>query len=194
MTFRARSTAVAAALLVAGLVAGCSDEDPPRPIESTKSSSGPSSPSSAATTEPTPTGPVEPTLPAEAREETEAGAEAFVRFYYAMINYATATGEVTNLERLHEPSCEGCQGGIDQVERVYDRGGRIEGSGYQVLRVETIRLRDGFWSVTARTRIGDQFVRGAGDLNQKFPGGRGGLHFTLRFRDSVWRTTSLEGS
>ena len=63
---RVRSALGVAALLFAGLLAGCDDEeDPPEPIES---SSEPTSAPTSATTEPTSTGPVEPTLPPEAEE------------------------------------------------------------------------------------------------------------------------------
>jgi hypothetical protein len=186
-----RAAVGVAALLVAVVVSGCEEDDP---STSPTPSSSPSEPESSSPSEPTttPTGPVEPTLPSEAKEETQAGLRAFVTYYYEVINFATSTGDVDELKAVAEPSCTGCQGPIELIERVYDRGGRIAGGGYRVIDLDPAPLANGFWTVEARTRIGDQFVRDAGDLNKRYPGGRGGLRFTLRYRASSWRVTSLE--
>jgi len=190
----ARAAIGVVALLFTFAVAGCDEDDPSGspPPSSTPSSPGSSSPTEATST-PTETGPVEPTLPAEGDDSTKSGAEAFVTYYYEVVNYSTATGDVRRLKSLDEPSCAGCKGGIRLIEKVYGQGGRIVGGGYRVIHLESLHLHGDVWSVTATTRIADQYVRGAGDLNQTFPGGRGGLHFTLRFYGGAWATTTLEG-
>jgi hypothetical protein len=190
----ARGAAGVVALLLSFAVAGCDEDDPSGspPPSSTLSSPDSSSPTEA-TSAATPTGPVEPTLPTEAERADKAGAEAFVSYYYDVVNYATATGDVAQLKTLDEPSCGGCQNGIELIEKVYGRGGRIVGGDYRVLKLESLQLHGDVWSVTARTHVNDQFVRGAGDLNQKYPGGRSGLHFTLHFQEGAWKTTTLEG-
>lgn len=189
-SLRARLAAVAAALLVAGLMAGCNDERPPEP-KATASGSGSSPPT--ATPESTPAGPVEPTLPAEARKGDKAGVEAFVRFYWEVINYATKTGDVGLLKKLDQPSCDGCARGIRGVERVYGRGGRIEGGSYRVTRLQPSRSPSGHWSVITHTKIGDQRTTGAGSLDGRFPGGRATWLLGVARIRTVWTITSLEG-
>lgn len=188
---RARTATGIAALLVAGMVSGCAKDEPssgPPPTSTSRAveSSSPSEPAA------TPTGPVEPTPPAEANRATRAGAKAFVQYYWAVVNYATATGDVALLETLSEPSCSACRAGIRQITKVYDRGGRIVGGLYEVLELDPFHLHDAFWSVRSTTRTETQFVRGAGDLNQQYPGGESGLHFTLRFHHGSWKTSTLE--
>ena len=90
---RSRSAFVALGLLVAcpsvGLVAGCSSGDPQPKV-------APSAPVSAsASSSGAPSGPAEPVLPAAARKHTAAGAEAFVRFYIAVLNNASGPATPT---------------------------------------------------------------------------------------------------
>ncbi len=114
LSHTARAATVVVALLTA-FVAGCDEDDgptsvPPSDSPSAPESSEPTEPTT--TTTPTETGPVEPTLPTEAEEESKAGAEAFVTFYWDVVNYATKSGDVRLLEHLDQPSCRGCEGGI----------------------------------------------------------------------------------
>lgn len=190
MTPRARSAVAVAALLVAGLLAGCDDEeDPPEPIES---SSEPTSSATSATTEPSPTGPVEPTLPRKAEGENQAGVEAFVTFYWEVVNYATKTGDVRLLRRLYQPSCTACEAGSNGIELIRERGGKTRGGNYRVLMLEPVESANGNWAVITRTRVGTQRTIGAGDLDGTFPGGKAKwLIGVARIQDS-WSVTTLE--
>ena len=185
-----RAAVGAVALLLAVFVAACDEDEPsPAPAPSGSATGSDSTPSEPMTA---PTKPVEPTLPVEAEAATKAGAKAFVQYYWNVVNYATFTGDVSRLQAAAEPSCTGCKGAIDLIERVYDRGGRIVGEGYRVVDVDPTPLTNGFWSVETTTRVGDQVVRGAGDLNKRYPGGRGSLTMSLRFQGSSWAVTSLD--
>ncbi|WGY04236.1 DUF6318 family protein [Nocardioides sp. QY071] len=118
----------AAAALVLLLAAGCSDDGPsPRDPTSTWSPTGKmETPTSAAPD------PVEPELPAAAAEASEAGARAFIGYYWELVNYAQVTGDVKALKAVSGPSCDGCKAGIRGVQDLYSDGGHIEGGNYSV--------------------------------------------------------------
>src|SRR4051812_38018201 len=93
---RTRAVLTALSLLPVLLVAGCSDDDPepkfaPTPSESASSAS----PSSSATPE-TP----QPTMPEAARGSDASSAEAFVKFYWDVVNYAQTSGDLDPLRGL----------------------------------------------------------------------------------------------
>lgn len=187
-SLRARSVAGIAALLLAAALSGCNDdEEPPEVIESTRE---PIPPYSSSPTEPP--GPVEPTLPVEAEANTKAGVEAFVTFYWDVVNYATKTGDVELLLALAQPSCDGCDGGAKGIKRVYQRGGHIAGGEYRVVRMEPARSPSGFWTVVTHTHLGEQRTVGAGDLNNTFPGGRAKWLVGVAWVDESWSVSTLE--
>jgi hypothetical protein len=186
-----RAAVAVTALLLAVVVSGCEEDEP---STSPTPSSSPSEPESSSPSEPTTTdtGPVEPTLPAEAESETQRGVTEFVGYYFDVINYATSTGDTDLLSTLDQPSCNGCHGGIDFVERVYRNGGRIIGGTYELLRLEPVRSPSGHWTVVARTHLDDQRVVGAGKLNEAYPGGRAKwIVGVARVRDA-WSVTTLD--
>lgn len=66
-------------------------------------------------------------LPAAAREASEAGARAFVGYYWELVNYAQATGDVRPLRRVSGPRCSACSAFVSRVRKQYRRGGHIIG-------------------------------------------------------------------
>ena len=123
---RTVAAVVGCGLLTAG-IAGCTGDDPgtgPSPTPSASAST-----SVSPTPEPT-AAPVAPVLPAAAKEATEAGARAFIAYYWALINYAQVTGDVKGLEKVSGPNCDGCRGGIDAIKEVYRAGGHASGGEY----------------------------------------------------------------
>jgi hypothetical protein len=85
--------------------------------------------------------PTEPVLPAAAKEASERGARAFIGYYWALINYAQQTGDVSRLRALSAPTCAGCSAGITGVRRLYRSGGRLRGGDYAVQIAQIGRLR-----------------------------------------------------
>lgn len=132
-----------AALVLAAILAlsACSDDDPdPGDPMSTWTPSGtPEAPSSSATPSADPT---EPPLPDAAREATEAGARAFITYYWDLINYAQVTGDVKALRKVSAPQCTGCSAGIKGIRDVYGSGGHVEGGEYTVT-ISTVAELDG---------------------------------------------------
>ena len=137
-------TAMSLMSLMSVLALGaCSDDDPePKLADPSPSSSAPSFPSTTAVS-----GPVEPTMPAAARGTGAAAAEAFVRFYWEMVNYAQATGDVESLLELADQHCRACRGGAHFLADTYERGGHIYGGKGEVSVRSTGFVRDhGGWS------------------------------------------------
>ncbi|MGZ6744997.1 MAG: DUF6318 family protein, partial [Nocardioides sp.] len=52
--------------------------------------------------------------------------EAFVKYFWDVVNYAQATGETRTLTGLG-PKCASCEAGASAIRQVYDHGGRIIG-------------------------------------------------------------------
>lgn len=132
---RSLRAALAAPLAALALLAGCTDDDPsPGDPTSTWTPTGkPETPTSSATAKPT-----EPALPDAATKATEAGARAFIAYYFDLVSYAQVSGDVRALKRASGPSCRGCNAGIEGVRKHYGGGGRIVG-GALVPTIDRIR-------------------------------------------------------
>jgi len=121
-----RAAVAAGVLLLAG---ACTDDDPapvdPTPSWSPTGTIDRPSPSSSAE-------PVEPALPDAAREASEAGARAFIGYYWELVNYAQVTGDVKALRKASGKTCEGCKAGMKGIRQLYEDGGHIEGGAYSV--------------------------------------------------------------
>ena len=181
-----------AALALPLLLAGCADDDPvPRiPDASTPSASV------TETSDPDdPDDPVEPTLPPEAEGKGNEAAEAFVRYYYDAVNYAQATGETSGLAELGLESCTACNGGLQFIHALYERGGTNRGGEYTLTSsevkgrsevsstVESVDLE----VVTAHTR---QEVTGAGDMDRVYEAGESTQNFRLIHDPTGWHVAS----
>jgi len=79
-----------------------------------------------------------PVLPGAAKEASEDGARAFVGYYWELVNYAQATGDVRRLRRVSGPRCRGCKAGIRGIKTLYRSGGHTEGGTYR-LEIEAIK-------------------------------------------------------
>ncbi|MCY1552846.1 hypothetical protein D9M68_892700 [compost metagenome] len=97
--------------------------------------------------------PVVPELPRAARKPSEAGARAFVGYYWALVNYAQATGDVKALRAASGPRCDGCQAGVAAIRRHYRSGGKIVGGAATPVRVNLTELtthKSGIYAYRAR--------------------------------------------
>ncbi|WP_377322216.1 DUF6318 family protein [Pimelobacter simplex] len=81
-----------------------------------------------------------PVLPGAAKEASEDGARAFVGYYWELVNYAQATGDVRRLRRVSAPTCEVCSGFVRDIRDHYRAGGRIVGGGNSVAITESAEL------------------------------------------------------
>lgn len=173
------------------LLAGCqSDDDPDPKVSPTESSSG--------TPTPTPTGPVEPTLPAEAEGDDAAAAEAFVRFYWEMADYAQNTGDVAGLRRLSAESCVACRAGLEFIEKVYAEGGSISGGETRTSKFDTARVSfrgDDAFQVKLDVANADQVVdRGETGEDETFPADMVRANFVVSSEGGAWVVVFWEAS
>ena len=131
------------------LLAGCGSEDPREP-------KGHSTPSATPAATP-------PTMPAQARENTPAGAIAFVKHYIDVFNYASNTGDVADLQKLSDPECDGCNSYIRLYKGTYAAGGYYRDSDWKLSEFE-VRTGNKHLLVLARlTAQGGTYKSAAND-------------------------------
>ena len=130
-----------AAFVVAGAVAlgGCTGESEPDPSPSTGSASATSSASPSATPSPSASETASgPEIPAAAREQTEAGAEAFVRFFFDQFNIAWTEPRAGLIESLSDPECQFCQKSEESTLGFVADGQRYASQPVEVRGIEPI--------------------------------------------------------
>lgn len=133
-----RWTGVLVCVVVCGLSAACSGAPTTRAGEGAASTP----PDAAVSTTPTP-GPGEPSdaapvMPALAREHSTAGARAFVRYYIAVLNDATANGTGRLLGRVSTKDCFVCTSIARHIESMARAGGQQVGAAWHVRRMDLL--------------------------------------------------------
>jgi hypothetical protein len=73
-----------------------------------------------------------PTLSAATRERSQRGAQDFVNYWIAAVNYAVQTGDINPLEAASDPQCGQCQAVISGVRDSYSDGGYTQGGVYRL--------------------------------------------------------------
>lgn len=184
---RTRAVLTAAVLLSALALGGCSDDEPEPKFA--PPSKAPTSPSTTAAS-----GPIEPTMPTAAKRHDAAAAEAFVKHYWAMANYAQATGDVSGLEDL-SLRCTNCDHSIASVQQVYQGGGTIRGGENRATRLKTTFLLRpaGDWAVVELdllTKKQEVDLPGSSD-DLNYPGGRTGIRMMLEPSGDSWVVRSM---
>ncbi|MFS3128916.1 DUF6318 family protein [Nocardioides sp. Bht2] len=97
------------------------------------------------TVEPTPGGSVLPAVeqvpvaPAAMATGDAVGAQAFVRYYFALVNYAQRTGDLEPLREATDARCGECQRGVRWIEKVLKKGWTITGGEHRVRGVDAPR-------------------------------------------------------
>lgn len=133
------------------LLSGCSGSDPP---PSTPTATTASSTSATATTTPAPSSSVAPTgapvLPEAARQQTPEGAEAFVRHWFALLNFGYASMNPAPYLQISAASCRTCAALAQTITEVNERGNRIGGGVITVKQTDASQvLSNGSSTVTA---------------------------------------------
>src|SRR4051812_31772774 len=89
-----------------------------------------------------------PTLPALAREHTNAGAKAFVRYYIDVLYYAWLESKPLALRRFTPKVCSVCTDSATVLKRRPRRGGTQTGGSFRIRNV----------AVTGSDRLGDYLL------------------------------------
>ena len=133
-------------------------------------------------------------MPPEAKGTDAKAAEAFVRFYWEMVNYAQATGDVDGLAGLGS-KCAACDNGIAFVRDAYDKGGEIRGGDGKPGQFDTVfinRAGEHWAIVDCRVTTSKQTVDLPGTRNdQEFPGGATDIRVYLQPAGAAWTIRSL---
>ena len=179
---RALGAAAVAACLVG--VGGCSSGEADSAPSPTSSSSTPSETPSAS---PSPTA-VAPTMPPEAAERTAAGAEAFVRHWFEVLEYAYATGDASELRQYSAENCASCNRFLERIEGEYARGGSFEGVAVDVVSAAAPPPDDLGALVSAQIMESRAIARdGSGAVVSDTPArGPTGIVFAVEWRDGRW--------
>jgi hypothetical protein len=185
----------AVAVLVLLLLSGCSDDDPsPRDPSSTWSPTGKMETETPTSTAPEP---VETELPAAAREASEAGARAFIEYYWELINYAQATGDVKALKAVSASTCKGCGAGIRGIKKHYGSGGTIVGGTNRIARLSLTEVTSasGIYAFQGDARVehdAQTIVASDGSEDARNSGTNEWTLYVLWVDDSRWRLDVME--
>jgi Family of unknown function (DUF6318) len=129
-----------AALLAASiLLAGCSGDTKPDPSSSSTTGSSPATTTPAPTTaSPTTASPTpDPNIPAAARAHTPAGAEAFVRYFYAQLNIAWSKPQAGLISGLSAATCKTCANFEREAAKSVSKNERVIGQSIVLKTVDT---------------------------------------------------------
>lgn len=180
-----------ATFVVLALGAACDGGDPaPSPLPSTTTAAGTTAPATS-TPAPTPTA-SPPTLPAVARQDSPAGAEAFARFYIQTLDYSYQSRDTQLLRQLAR--CSGCDAVADGIDQWSSEGGRYEGGRLAVINsgvVKHVRGSAGLIALTySRT---DRILVSATGEREPVPGSPAlNVLVTERKVSSGWLITKIQ--
>ena len=158
---------------VACLLTACGGGGNPEPAPLPRTSS----PSPTASPSATP-----PVMPAAARGNSRHSAQAFVRHYVDVLNYATFTGDTAAARTLDDASCKSCQRMLGAIDSIYRGQGAVVGGAWAPTPIGDARFPDRQgWTIDARIRYGPQTVtERSGAAPKRYTGGSRIVSFILR--------------
>ncbi|MCW2736376.1 hypothetical protein [Nocardioides sp.] len=160
--------ALALAVVVPLLLAGCTDEPEPTPQMPDPTSSSPS---------PTPT---------ESETPEAESAEDFIRRWVEVGDEMQVTGETDEYDRM-TPECEPCQSFVANVEEVYSAGGSAEFAGSKIVQIR--RIGDAPPTFNLTKDLPETTIHRAGGKTETLPGGRTTIRVTLGKAKDRWVVT-----
>ena len=131
-----------------------------------------------------------PTLPPAARKDTLKGAEAFIRHYIELRNYASNTGDTKEF-RAASDSCSGCDKYAQLYEKTYAKGGFIRSAGWRTVAAQAFDQRTSVAVLVTAAAPRMSFKRTAEDTKEIGRGGRYKLRFELKQHHGRWVVTEF---
>ncbi|MDO8144529.1 DUF6318 family protein [Isoptericola sp. 178] len=129
------------ALVVLGLLAGCTGGDPEPEAQASEPASAPATtaPSEEPTPSPSPspTGPTKPERPAAMDRKDEKGAAAAAAHFLELRAPMMATGETRAWEAMSHRACDFCESGFEQARKIAARGDAYTGGEASIEILET---------------------------------------------------------
>ena len=150
------------------------------------------SPSPSPSTSPVSTTPSVPAMPDSAKENTKAGAVAFVRHYIELLNHLEATGDEAPLVAVSDPKCRSCVSVVKAANEIYDAGGHVEGGQWLVDEAVPRHPAPAAWTVRIKGRIApSRVVVGGSAPDRHGTGGPAGAEFVLTY-DDAWKVVQWQ--
>lgn len=194
---RALAAALAAGVCSATL-AGCTDDSSAGPTTST--SPGTTSAIPSTTTEPTEsttsapvTEPRPPVMPALAKEQSKAGAKAFVRYAVDALNYGYLQGNADAFATVSSKNCPVCSALQANVKRIDRRGGMQVGGEWSTTSIDEVPSGTPARPIfIAAVRIADGWTTpSANATRERIRPAETFFEFHLRWTKSGWQLTDL---
>ena len=138
-----------------------------------------------------------PVLPAEATEETEAGAQAFLNYRADAQWYAMQTGDTSLVREVTAPECSNCTEEYGEIDALYGKGGWARG-GWEKPTLPDGHLSkrvDGGYNLPIEVDSkGMQVIYSSRVTTSQMPfSGADILDVYLDFRDGHWRLFRIQG-
>lgn len=151
------------------------------------------SPSESATESPTSEAGGLPTMPEEAKEHTEAGAEAFVRHYIAAFNAVGLAPDSAPLEELSSNDCQTCANFADSIDWLADNNYRANGPSLAFRSAQAVGLGETVRVSATVDQLGGEIIDSSGDVIESTDAqGELIMVFTLsRVNDNSWRVDEI---
>lgn len=176
-------------LVVFGALAGCGDDSA---VEVTAT---PVPTVSSATPEPspTPTAPATavplPVMPPEMANNDAAGAEAAVRYFVALADYALATGDVSQWAAVTDDDCVFCQSIEESAQEISSQGWVRSGGGLEIEVMgepQTTQVPEFFLVVATVDEKQYEYLDRTGASVEQSDGSAGEVTFGVQFADGQW--------
>lgn len=131
-----------------------------------------------------------PVMPEEAKQETEAGAQAFLDYRTDAVWYAFQTGDTSLVRAVTSNTCERCLDQFNRIDNIYSNDDWIAG-GYEkatILPDSFLKAPDGIYSVPVNLESsGVKTVEGGELTSQQHPFETDeGFNGNIDFRDGLW--------
>jgi hypothetical protein len=169
-----------AALLALVVLAGCGGDPQPKEPKTSPSASASATPTVSA-----------PTMPAQAKKNSPEGAAAFLRHYVGVLNYASRTGDITELSRLSSQKCVGCQRYISLYRDTYRAGGYFKDSDWS-FKESHLEVGDGETYLDIHVTAPKGHYKESAEKPEKTGNGEDSdLSFAVARKDGGWYVTQF---
>jgi hypothetical protein len=169
--------------LMAMLLMGCSA---PEPAEEGSPTGTPTSPPASTPTQGSDErGPEEPTATAAMDQDNRRGAAAFTRYYIALLNYATLTGDVKRLVG-HSHNCRGCSVFESLYKKTYAQGGYFDGFQWTISSLVPFRTGDDYRTLVSVEASGGKYKENADAKEERHAGSTYNFRFEAAYRPRGW--------
>lgn len=174
-----RLAALTVSVAALSTLAGCGGDDPLESTDKGKptASSEPAPKKSADSTE---------AVPDDAKKHNDAGAVAFVKYYFEQVNEGFETGEYADLVKLSDAGCIICRSTVGDIAFAYSQG-KIEGGKVKVSDVKAANTKGDLTSVSLKYET-EKYTEVDADGDSLFSVGSRDLAFVVQLKwvDDHW--------